>query len=177
MDSRPDYLIPAEADLADSFSHRLSPEHKREIRDLGSMNPADAVRASLACSKESYAFVPHVAAFPVFMFGVEPAGVITRTARVWMLATPEIKHHGVAVLRSARWGVERAFAVTGAYSLEQYIPHWYRVGLRFVQCLGFSIEPFFTSLQTPLIRVTLTKSLFKTLKKNNRKKHPNGKTG
>lgn len=168
MDNRPDFLVPVFPDCADggrqdfieSFSRRLSPEHKWEIRDLGSPNPSTALQTSLACSKEAYAFFPQSASTPVFMFGVEEAGSITGAAMVWMLATPEITRHKTATLRSARWGVKRAFTITDAFCLEQYIPQWYHTGLRFVRRLGFFAELFPAPVQTPLVRVTITRAAF-----------------
>lgn len=163
MDNRPECLIPADASSIDVFSRILSPEHKQEIGDLGMPYPAEAVRLSLRCSKESYAYMPDKGKPPVFIFGVENKGYITRTAMVWMLAAPEIIHHKVAALRSARWGVGRAFAITGAIQLEQYIPEWYQTGLRFVQRLGFIPEKIPGPSRTPLVRVTLAKYDFESV--------------
>lgn len=138
MGSRPDFLVSADCEMAKCLARRLSPEHRREIRELGGLDPLEAVVTSLAGSMESYACIPRGAEKPVFIFGVEPAGVITCGAMVWMLAAPDIVRYKAVVLRAARWGMGRAFEITGAEFLEQYIPGWYETGLRFVGRLGFS---------------------------------------
>lgn len=123
------------------LAERLSAEHAREIDEVSGLPVRAALELSLAASVEAYAFVSPDTHQAVFMMGVEAVSPITSGAMVWMLGTAEIARRPAAVLRSARWGVDRAFAVTGALRLEQYIPAWYRTGLRFVQRLGFGLEP------------------------------------
>lgn len=141
MDNLPRGVMPATPELASAMAPRLSPEHRREILATAGMHPGDALALSLAASLEAYAFVPRAEEGAVFMMGVEEASRITGTAMVWMLGTLEMQRYPARVLRAARWGVKRAFAVTGAAGLEQYIPRWYGTGLRFVQRLGFALTP------------------------------------
>lgn len=136
MDSRRERLVPATAALADSLARTLSPDHRREIAATCGGDPGDALANSLACSLEAYALLD-AAGRPVFLMGVEEASPCTRGAMVWMLATEDIVRHAPATLRAVRWGLARAFAVSGADWLEQFIPAWYRTGLRFAARLGF----------------------------------------
>lgn len=139
MGSLPKGVVPAGRDLAVAMAAKLSRDHAREIRDTGKLDPATAVLLSLDVSLEAYAFV--VAGAPVFMMGVERAAALTRSAMVWMLGTEDIRRHAAGTLRAARWGVNRAFAASGADRIEQFIPAWYATGLRFVSRLGFRLEP------------------------------------
>lgn len=145
MDSPPDVsrpprgVVPATPELAGRLAASLSPDHVREVRDAAGLPPYAAVSLSLAASIEAYAYVPD--GDVVLMMGVEEAGVLTGAAMVWMLATERVAVRPSGVLRAARWGVARAFAVTGADALEQYIPAWYRAGLRFALRLGFELSP------------------------------------
>lgn len=159
MDNRPDRLVPATDRHARCLARRLSPDHLREIAETSGLPPGDAVRNSVRASLESYAFLRRDGG-PVFLFGVEAAGAVTGTAMLWMLACPDISRHAAGALRACRWGVGRAFAITGAECLEQYIPEWYRAGLAFVGRLGFQIVPvpFRGRHGSALLRVTLERS-------------------
>lgn len=132
-------VVPATAGMAARLAAGLSRDHRREIRDTSGMPPEAAVLASLAASVEAYGFAPREKV--LFMMGVEPAGLLTSGAMLWMLAAEREPGHAAGMLRAARWGVARAFAVTGAGRLEQYIPEWYTAGLRFVKRLGFVAAP------------------------------------
>ena len=136
MDSLPDGVVPLTAALADEVAARLSPDHAREIRELSGMAPAPAVRLSLAASSLAYA-VKDSAGNALFLVGVEPPGLLTGTAQVWMVGTDAVAKHARKVLHCARWGLRTAFLATGAERFEQYIPAWYETGLRFVRRLGF----------------------------------------
>lgn len=140
MDSRRERLVPATAALAERLASALSVDHRREIAATCGGAAGDALGYSLACSLEAYALLG-AGGGPVFMMGVEEASPFTRGAMVWMLATAGIARHAPATLRAVRWGLARAFAVSGADWLEQFIPAWYRTGLRFAERLGFRIVP------------------------------------
>lgn len=133
-------VVPATFALAEAMATRLSPEHVREVREVSGLDPAAALALSLWSSVEAYAYVPPDSTAAVFMMGVEERSALSGLAMVWMLGTAETARHPVAVLRAARRGIARAFAVTGADCLEQYVPEWYRTGLRFVERLGFSVD-------------------------------------
>lgn len=140
MDSRPDGVVPVTPEMGRDLVRRLAPEHVREVAEVSRLDPAAAVDLSLAVSREAYA-VLSPGGEVLFLMGVEAAGSLTATALVWMLAAPEARRHPARLLRAARWGLERAFAITGAEALEQYIPEWYAVGLRFAERLGFVMRP------------------------------------
>lgn len=140
MDSRHKRLVPATAALAERLARTLSPDHRREIAATCGGDAGDALRHSLACSLEAYALLDERGE-PVFLMGVEEASPFTRGAMVWMLARADIARHAPAALRSVRWGLVRAFAVSGADWLEQFIPAWYRTGLWFAERLGFCTVP------------------------------------
>lgn len=140
-DPLPAGVVPATATLAAGLADRLSGDHRREIRDTAGLDPRAAVAVSLAASVEAYALIPPGEARAAFMMGVEAKSPITGGALVWMLASDDIRLHVVAALRAARWGIRRAFRATGAARLEQYIPAWYRTGLRFARRVGFVATP------------------------------------
>ncbi|MCD8351441.1 MAG: hypothetical protein LUC93_12610 [Planctomycetaceae bacterium] len=140
MDNPPDRLIPATPEHARILAAALSDDHRRELTATGGMSPRVALEVSLASSVEAYTYVDPDGE-PLFMMGVEAASPLTGAALVWMLATGAAGGHPRGILRAARWGLERAFAVTGAASVEQYIPVWYRTGLQFVHRLSFYILP------------------------------------
>ncbi|MCD8138441.1 MAG: hypothetical protein LUE17_01445 [Planctomycetaceae bacterium] len=140
MDSLPDRFLPATAGHARDLAGNLSTDHRRELAATGGLSPRAALELSVAHSVEAYTYVDP-AGVPVFMMGVEAASPLTGAALVWMLASDAAGSRPRGILRAARWGLARAFAVTGAASLEQYIPAWYRTGLRFVRRLGFRIRP------------------------------------
>ena len=140
MDNRPDGVVPATPEVATVLAGRIAPEHSREVREISGMEPGEALRLSLSGSLEAYAvFSP--AGVLLFMMGVEPASPLTGGAMLWMLGGRKLRNHPAATLRAARWGVDRAFRITGAQYLEQYIPDWYETGLRFAVRLGFDILP------------------------------------
>lgn len=137
MDSRPSRLVPATPELARRLAERMKREHAREAREVSGLGPAEAVLLSLAASVEAYACVVPPDGDPVFMLGVGEKSPITGGATVWMLGSEETGGHPRSVVRSVRQGLARAFAVTGAGSLEQFVPAWYRTGLRFLLRFGF----------------------------------------
>lgn len=139
MDSLPDGVVPLTPALADALARRLAPAHAREIRELSGLAPRAALRLSLASSLLAYAVADRTGA-PLFAAGVEPAGLLTGTAQVWMVGTAAMAAHARRVFRCARRGLARAFAATGAERLEQYIPAWYGTGIRFALRLGFRIH-------------------------------------
>lgn len=138
-ESRPKGVVSATEKMAVELAALLSPEHAKEIRETSGMQPKAAVLLSLAYSVEAYAFAPN--GRTVFLMGVEAASPITGSAMPWMLGTMETAKNPAGVLRTAKWGLERAFRVTGATRLEQYIPEWYRTGLRFASRIGFDLRP------------------------------------
>ncbi len=143
MDNLPRHVVVATPELAGRLLAKLKGEHRREILACGVYAPGEALASSLAASMEAYAYTPDAAngGAPLFMMGVEAASPITGGAVVWMLGGEGLERCPRAVLRVARWGVARAFAVTGAAYLEQRIPDWYETGLRFVRRLGFTAWP------------------------------------
>lgn len=141
MASPPKGVVPATPRLTREFLPHISPAHRREVSDVGGIDAETGLLLSLAVSLESYVFIPRPDNPPVFMMGVEDRSVLTGSAVVWMLGSELVNRHPAGVLRAARWGLWRAFFITGAESLEQVIPDWYRTGLRFVEHLGFRLEP------------------------------------
>ncbi len=158
MDNRPRHVVPATAEMAVFISENLQAEHRREILAGGVYGPAEALAASQAASLEAYAYVPD--GRPLFIMGVEPASPITGGAVVWMLSGNGMERRPGGVLRTAKWGVARAFRVTGAAYLEQRIPVWYTTGLRFVERLGFALSPAADSVQADagMVRVVINRS-------------------
>ncbi len=122
--------------MVTKLASSLSPSHRQEIAETARIPVAAALTISVATSVEAYAYCP-TPGDPVFMMGVEPASPLTGTAMVWMLGRPDMTCHARGLLRAARWGKERAFALTGAEALYQLIPAWYETGLRFAARLGF----------------------------------------
>ncbi len=140
MDNPPDCLVSATAVHARALASTLSDDHRRELAATGGLSPRAALDMSMANSVEAYAYVDR-SGQPIFMMGVEAASPLTGAALVWMLASGAAGKHPRGIFRAARWGLARAFAVTGASWLEQYIPVWYRTGLQFVHRLGFYLLP------------------------------------
>lgn len=122
--------------MAAKLAASLSPFHRREIAETSGISVTAALTISLATSLEAYAYCPPPGA-PVFIMGVERASPLTGTAMVWMLGSPDMPRYARGLLRAGRWGKERAFALTGAEALCQFIPSWYETGLRFAVRLGF----------------------------------------
>lgn len=155
MASPPRDVVPATLGHAFRLAANLAPDHVREIADTGKLDATASLLISMNVSLEAHTYAPD--GEPVFMMGVERAAALTGSALVWMLGTEAIRRHPAGTLRAARWGVGRAFAVTGAERVEQYIPDWYETGLRFVARLGFRVEA--AGLKThggdPLSRVVL----------------------
>lgn len=164
MDNRPDGVAPASLEAARSLAPRLSAAHRREIAVTSGLSPVRALELSLAASAEAYALTDGRSGEVVFMMGVEPASPITGGAMVWMLGGAGIRRRPARTLRCARWGIERAFAATGAEWLEQYIPEWYRAGQAFARRLGFVVERETTrgSGGCALRRVVLHRTALKT---------------
>lgn len=134
-------VVPATPWLIADLAGRLSPEHAREVRGASGLDPAAALLLSFESSVETYAFVPRRGTRALFAMGAEHAAPMTGSAMVWMLGTTEASAHPAGVLRASRWGVARAFTASGAERLEQYVPAWYRTGLRFIARLGFALHP------------------------------------
>jgi hypothetical protein len=141
MVNRPDGIIPIDSHTARFVASLLSPEHAREVWDLSGLSPEDAVSASLAVSVEAFALLCPVTSDPLFLMGVEASGKIAGGALVWMLGTNRTSVFPRRMLRAVKWGLDRAFAVSGADRIEQFIPSWYDDGLRFVEHLGFELLP------------------------------------
>ena len=116
----------------------LRDEHRREIWDVAGNFAHAALRHSFDASVVKYAAIREGMA--LFAMGVEPAGMLTGSAMVWMVGRREMDRHPAFILRIARWGVEEAYRATGAAILEQWIPSWYAVGIRFVERLGFKVH-------------------------------------
>ncbi len=138
---RPLHLEPVCPEDIVAFARCLRDEHVREIAEATPLTPGDAIRLSLADSIEAYSYRPDGEAAPVFMMGVEAASPITGGAMVWMLGRTAVDRYPAGVVRAARWGIDRAYRLTGAGYLEQRIPAWYRVGVRFAARLGFTVHP------------------------------------
>lgn len=137
----PGGVVPATAALAADMAARLSRDHAREVWDTAGLSPMAAVLASLESSVEAYAYRPAGSGPAAFLMGVESAGSLTASAMIWMLAAELAPGRAAGVVRAARWGLARAFAVTGAVLLEQYIPEWYGTGVRFAERMGFVAAP------------------------------------
>lgn len=142
MANPPKWTVPATRTMAMRMANSLSPEHKREILQTNRIHPALALALSFDCSEERYAVCPPGHDAPIFLMGVEPRSPLTGNALVWMLGTPAIRRFPAATLRAARWGIRRAFTRTSADCLEQFIPAWYDIGVRFCERLGFSSVPW-----------------------------------
>lgn len=136
MVNRPEYVEPADAAMAAWLASNLSPFHRREIAETAGVDAARALALSVATSAEAYGYCPDPGK-PVFMMGVERASPLTGLAMAWMLGRPDMARHARHLLRAARWGRDRAFALTGAEMLYQLIPSWYGTGLRFAARMGF----------------------------------------
>lgn len=136
MANQPECLEPVDAAMVARLASALSPSHRREIAETAGISAAAALTLSVATSVAAYAYCP-APDEPVFMMGVERASLLTGTAMVWMLGRPDMSRHARGLLRAARWGKERAFALAGAEALYQLIPAWYQTGLRFAAGLGF----------------------------------------
>lgn len=141
MDNPPNGLVAATPENAAVLFGRLTREHVREIRDVSGIDQAAAVRLSLAASREAYVYVPPGGSEAAFIMGVEDKSPLTGAAVVWLLGSDVLRRRPAALMRAARWGVRRAFRITGAERLEQFIPAWYRTGLRFARRLGFVVAP------------------------------------
>ncbi|MCC8190790.1 MAG: hypothetical protein LIP77_09195 [Planctomycetes bacterium] len=140
MVSPPRGIVPATPGLADDLARHLSPDHLREVAETAGLTPRAALRLSLDASLEAYALLDDDGGVR-FMLGVETPGLLTGGALVWMLAAASAARRPAALVRAATWGLDRAFAVTGAWWVEQFIPEWYVTGLRFARRLGFRLEP------------------------------------
>lgn len=140
MDSRPSFVVPAAAMHADLLAGRVARDHAREVRQVSRLDPREGLLLSLAASVEAYTVLGAATGEPVLMMGVGAPGLLTGTATVWMLGAEGAEERAVRILRAARWGLKRAFLVTGADCLEQFIPAWYRTGLRFAARMGFSVD-------------------------------------
>ncbi len=140
MDNLPKWVLPATLPLVRRMANQVRKEHRREIRQCSGLAVERAVQLSFHASVESYALVPPGWCVPIFVMGVEPASILTGQSMVWMIGTDDIQRFPVAVVRAARWGLQRAWARTGATVLDQYIPAWYRTGIRFAETLGFVAE-------------------------------------
>ena len=131
-DERPAGVVEATPGHIADLAAALRSEHRRE---LGVMPALESLRHSFAASAARCAAVR--GGMALFAMGVEPAGLLTGSAMVWMLGREEMDRHPAFIFRVARWGMGEAYRVTGARRLEQWIPRWYETGLRFAERLGF----------------------------------------
>ncbi len=140
MDNLPKWVFPATPPLLQRMAGKVRKEHRREILQCSGLAVEQALELSFHASVENYALVPPGRCVPIFVMGVESAAVLTGQSMVWMIGTDDIQHFPVAAMRAARWGMQRAWACTNATALDQYIPAWYRTGIRFAEALGFSAD-------------------------------------
>lgn len=130
----------SEGDIA-HVSANLREEHVREIRGMTNMDPAAAVRRSMAISRiilaGRMAFDDGTMTKALFIVGVEKTCLLSDVGSVWMLATREIDDYALSAAAALRELFRNAHALAGARVLEQWLPPWYRKGIKFMLWLGW----------------------------------------
>jgi hypothetical protein len=105
----------------------------RDEAALFALSPLDGLRASVEASTESYTV--ELDGTPAAIFGLAPAG---GKGAPWLLATDAFPRGGMAVARRARWMVQRWSKMT---PLENWCAPRNAIAIRFLEWLGFTIEP------------------------------------
>ena len=113
----------------------LRPEHVREIHDVSGLDPETAIRLSVQDS--SLVLAGRIEGETVCVIGVSKKRLLSDAGSVWMLATPGIDQHPLEAAVALRELFSHAHELAGAGVLEQWVPHWYRKGIKFLQWLGW----------------------------------------
>lgn len=136
MQSVPECVI-ARAGSADieHVAGNLRPEHRAEIASQSRLGCAEAVRLSVADSR--LVLAGRVDGEALFLAGVSKKYLLAPTGSVWMLATPEIDRYPLEVAVALRRLFRQAHDLSGADILEQWLPPWYRKGIKWLLWLGW----------------------------------------
>lgn len=131
-------IVPAEPADIQHITDNLRPEHVREVRGQTDVSVAGAVRLSVTDSR--MVFAGRAEGKTLFICGVSRGGLLADVGSVWMLATPEIDAYALEAATALRELFKRAHALAGASVLEQFIPHWYIKGVKWLLWLGWRAE-------------------------------------
>ncbi|MCD8352438.1 MAG: hypothetical protein LUC93_17680 [Planctomycetaceae bacterium] len=128
-------IVPALARHIDHVIRNIRPEHVREIRDATGLSVSAAVCASVVDSSVVYAGLAD--GTPLFVVGVSKSFLLSDTGSVWMVATKAIDDYALPAAVALRGLFARAHQLTGTRRIEQWLPHWYAKGIKWLQWLGW----------------------------------------
>ncbi|MCC8115806.1 MAG: hypothetical protein LIP18_01395 [Planctomycetes bacterium] len=131
-------IVPAVPGHVDHVLRNLRPEHVREIRDATGLPVGAAVRASVADSSVVLAGVAGGEA--LFLVGVSKSFLLSDTGSVWMVATSAIDDHAIPAALALRELFRQAHRLTGTRRIEQWLPWWYRKGVKWLLWLGWKAD-------------------------------------
>lgn len=143
-----------EASAADinNVLRRLRPEHLQGIRESTYLEPGSAVWLSVEDS--CAVFSGKADGIVLFIAGVSRKRLFSNAGSVWMLATPEIDNHPLEAATALRRLFGRAHRLAGAKTLEQWIPAWYRKGIKWLLWLGWEARDTIRIKGYPHIHMT-----------------------
>ncbi|MCD8349901.1 MAG: hypothetical protein LUC93_04735 [Planctomycetaceae bacterium] len=131
-------IVPAQRRDLHHVAANLRPEHIREVNGMLNLSPYDAVMVSVADS--AYVFAGRADGEALFLCGASKKRLLSDFSSVWMLATPDIDRHPLAAAEALRRLFAQAHVLAEADVLEQWIPHWYRKGLKWLLWLGWRAD-------------------------------------
>lgn len=132
------------------FIPQVREEDKMEVRGMWGDNITLGVGASAVCSDECFMAWAE-GRKPLALCGVAVDPLDPNVGHPWLLCTPHIKSHRIELLRHAKDSVRvwrKKFK-----TLLGYVHEDNHEAIRFIEALGFSIEPGTTyTFNNPLIR-------------------------
>jgi hypothetical protein len=129
-------VVKAGAEDINHVAANLRPEHVREIRDTSAfVSPFDAVWRS--ADDSTMLLAGRFDGEAAFLLGAGRTRRLPGVGTVWMLATPAVDRHPVAVAVTVKRLWKTAHGATGTGVVEQFLPAWYSRGIRFLEWLGW----------------------------------------
>lgn len=133
-------VVPATEEHADALATTMSPADVQEVHALG-MTPREALRVSMAVSRDPKAFLANKEVVAMFGVGEANRGQWWRSTKFipWFLSANTLKRHQVHFLRGCRPLVGEWLADHG--HLTGYVDARHTVAIRWIRWMGFEVHP------------------------------------
>lgn len=128
-------IVDAEERDIEYVGSHMRREHMDEVAGMLNLSPEDAVRRSV--SDSTRVFAGRGDGETLLLCGVGKTPILSDTGSVWMLATPEIDRYALSAAIGLRALFGQAHEMAGAPVLEQFLPPWYRKGIKWLLWLGW----------------------------------------
>ena len=128
-------IAKATADDIALVTANIRPEHAREMGEASGLDAAVGVRLSVQNSR--LVLAGRVEGEALFLVGVSKTLALSDIGSVWMVATPDIDRFPLEAAVALRELFSRAHELAGARVLEQWVPGWYRKGIKWLLWLGW----------------------------------------